>query len=87
MTTKIKPAATNVAPKSAERKGRLAGKVALVTGAAGNLGSHIVRHYLQEGARVIMTGRTRDRIESARKAVIEVMVKLSYSPVNSIEAP
>jgi len=35
------------------RPGRLAGKIALVTGAAGNLGSEIVRHYLREGATVI----------------------------------
>lgn len=74
MTTKTKQAATTkVAPKSVERKGRLEGKVALVTGAAGNLGSHIVRHYVSEGAKVIMTGRTKDRIEAARQAVIEDM--------------
>ncbi|PHR12607.1 MAG: NAD-dependent dehydratase [Sphingopyxis sp.] len=74
MTTKTKAAATSdAAPKSAERKGRLEGKVALVTGAAGNLGSHIVRHYVREGAKVIMTGRTRDRIEAARGAVINDM--------------
>lgn len=36
--------------------GRLAGKVALVTGAAGNLGGEIVRCYLREGATVVMSG-------------------------------
>jgi malonyl-CoA reductase / 3-hydroxypropionate dehydrogenase (NADP+) len=51
-------------------KGRLAGKVALVTGAAGNLGGQIVRHYLREGARVVLSGRTRERVEAARQAAV-----------------
>ncbi len=51
-------------------KGRLAGKIALITGAAGNLGQEIVRHYVREGAVVIMTGRTAERLEAARAAVL-----------------
>ena len=50
--------------------GRLAGKIALVTGAAGNLGGEIVRHYLREGATVVMTGRTPARTDAAREAVL-----------------
>ena len=50
--------------------GRLAGKVALVTGAAGNLGQKIVRRYLEEGATVVMTGRDLARTEAARAAAI-----------------
>ncbi|MCU0969900.1 MAG: SDR family NAD(P)-dependent oxidoreductase [Rubrivivax sp.] len=50
--------------------GRLAGKVALITGAAGNLGSEIVRHYLRQGALVVMSGRTRSRLEAARDAAV-----------------
>ena len=50
--------------------GRLSGKVALVTGAAGNIGGRIVRAYLAEGATVVMTGRARERIEAARAAVL-----------------
>jgi malonyl-CoA reductase / 3-hydroxypropionate dehydrogenase (NADP+) len=50
--------------------GRLHGKVALITGAAGNLGGHIVRHYLREGATVVLTGRERTRVEGARAAAI-----------------
>ncbi|HYN61508.1 MAG TPA: SDR family oxidoreductase [Rubrivivax sp.] len=50
--------------------GRLAGKVALITGAAGNLGSIIVRHYLREGAMVVLTGRTRAKLEALREAAL-----------------
>ena len=50
--------------------GRLAGRVALVTGAAGNLGGVIVRRLLAEGATVIMTGRTEARLQAARAAVL-----------------
>ncbi len=49
---------------------RLAGKVALVTGAAGNIGGRIVRACLAEGATVVMTGRARDRLEAAREAIL-----------------
>jgi malonyl-CoA reductase / 3-hydroxypropionate dehydrogenase (NADP+) len=50
--------------------GRLAGKVALVTGAAGNIGGEIVRHYLRAGATVVLTGRERTRVEAARVAAL-----------------
>jgi malonyl-CoA reductase/3-hydroxypropionate dehydrogenase (NADP+) len=51
--------------------GRLAGKVALVTGAAGNLGSEIVRHYLRQGALVVLSGRTQARLLAARDAAVK----------------
>ena len=51
--------------------GRLAGKVALITGAAGNLGSEIVRHFLREGALVVLSGRTADRLLAARDAAVK----------------
>ncbi len=49
--------------------GRLAGKIAVVTGAAGNLGGYIVRSYLAEGATVVMTGRTAERLEAAAQTI------------------
>lgn len=50
--------------------GRLANKVALITGAAGNLGSQIARAFAKEGAFVVMTGRTQERVDAAREALI-----------------
>ncbi len=58
--------------KTAQAKaGRLEGKVALITGAAGNLGSEIARHFAREGAFVVMAGRTEARISKAREKLIE----------------
>jgi malonyl-CoA reductase/3-hydroxypropionate dehydrogenase (NADP+) len=54
----------------AATSGRLAGKIALVTGAAGNIGGEIVRHYVAEGATVVMTGRTQARIDTARETQV-----------------
>ena len=56
-------------PATPPAAGRLSGKIAVVTGAAGNLGGHIVRHYLREGATVVMTGRTAARLEAAADAL------------------
>ncbi len=52
-------------------QGRLSGKVALITGAAGNLGSEIVRHYLRQGATVVLSGRTQARLDAAREAALK----------------
>ncbi len=64
--TTAKPAAVQA---GGSLEGRLAGKIAVVSGAAGNLGGYIVRHYLREGATVVMTGRTATRLEAAADAI------------------
>jgi malonyl-CoA reductase/3-hydroxypropionate dehydrogenase (NADP+) len=58
-------------PKRKPPTGRLAGKIALVTGAAGNIGGVIVQRYLEEGATVVMTGRDPARLEAARARLLE----------------
>lgn len=52
------------------RKGRLHGRTALITGAAGNLGGVIARRYAEEGAKVIMAGRSAPRLEEARQQLL-----------------
>jgi malonyl-CoA reductase/3-hydroxypropionate dehydrogenase (NADP+) len=58
------------ATKAGATDGRLAGKVALVTGAAGNLGGAIIRRFIGEGATLVMTGRTAERLEAAKAALL-----------------
>jgi len=57
--------------RSAVPTGRLAGKVAVITGAAGNIGEHICRRYLDEGATIVMVGRDRGKLDAARQKLID----------------
>jgi len=50
---------------TASRAGaRLTGRTVILTGAAGNIGAHVSRALLREGARVVMTGRNRAKLEA-----------------------
>jgi malonyl-CoA reductase/3-hydroxypropionate dehydrogenase (NADP+) len=48
----------------------LHGKVALITGAAGNIGTEISRRYLDEGATIVMAGRATAKLDLARRRLL-----------------
>lgn len=50
--------------------GRLEGKVILLTGAAGNIGEMISRRCLEEGATLLMCGRNKEKLETARRRLL-----------------
>ena len=57
---------------------RLKGKRALITGGSSGIGFETARQFLEEGARVIITGTDRKKLDAARKELgTELMVTLS----------
>jgi malonyl-CoA reductase / 3-hydroxypropionate dehydrogenase (NADP+) len=50
---------------------RLAGKVALITGAAGNIGEVLCERFLAEGATLAVTGRNREKLEGLRERMLD----------------
>ena len=57
-------AASGKKPSPAGRPGLLEGKVAVVYGAAGAMGSAVARAFAREGAHVELAGRTLERVQS-----------------------
>ncbi len=64
--------------------GRLEGKVALITGAAGTIGAVITRRYLEEGATVVLAGRNAQRLEAYRETLLN---ELGLAPARVVIAP
>jgi NAD(P)-dependent dehydrogenase (short-subunit alcohol dehydrogenase family) len=57
------------ADSTATRTGLLAGKTAVIYGAAGAMGSTVSRSFAREGARVILAGRTLDKVEALAREI------------------
>mgnify|MGYP000856786344 CR=1 FL=1 len=71
---------------------KLKGKTALVTGSTAGIGFGIARRLLQEGASVVINGRTEDRINSAlnrlRKSIPDCIVQgfvADFADVTSVQ--
>ncbi|MBC8042867.1 MAG: SDR family oxidoreductase [Rhizobacter sp.] len=63
---------TSVQPETPEAAGggRLAGKRCLITGGAGNIGAHLTRRFLAEGATCIITGRNKEKLETFKSSLL-----------------
>lgn len=67
----------------------LAGKVAVVTGATGALGGAVAKAYGYQGAKVILTGRNKDKLKMLTEAFREEGIECAYikaDPANDTEA-
>jgi 3-oxoacyl-[acyl-carrier protein] reductase len=62
-TTPLMAAAATKASGPSRTPGLLAGKVAVIYGAAGDMGSGVSRAFASEGAHVVLAGRTLDKLE------------------------
>lgn len=61
---------------------RLEGKTAIVTGAGSGIGEAIARCFAEEGASVVTVGRTRSKLEAARRAAGEAGERLHVQPLD-----
>jgi len=66
---------------------RLAGKVAIVAGGAGGIGSETCRRFLEEGARVICADRSRSRGEEVVKRLSAVSEAITFGHLDAASSP
>jgi NAD(P)-dependent dehydrogenase (short-subunit alcohol dehydrogenase family) len=64
------------------RHGRLAGKIALVTGAASGLGLAIAKSMVEEGAHVALTDVAEDKLADAAAAMGDKVIAVSHDVTN-----
>ncbi len=64
-----------------------ADKVAVVTGAGGTLCSVIARHLAEQGAKVVLVGRTREKLEKVAESIAQSQSAGALSPASIMIAP
>ncbi|MEM1336992.1 MAG: glucose 1-dehydrogenase [Bacteroidota bacterium] len=72
---------------SGNKSARLAGKVAIVTGATSGMGLETAKRYLEEGAKVVLTGRSQDKLDALEQELTGdyLLVKAEASSVTDSE--
>ena len=70
--------------KLANQPVRLAGKVAIVTGATSGMGLETAKRYLEEGAKVVLTGRSQEKLDALKAELTGdyLLVKAEASSVS-----
>ncbi len=64
---------------------KLSGKVALITGGGTGIGAAIARRFVDDGARVCITGRRKDRLETTARSFPEGTVMICHGDVTSAD--
>lgn len=82
MTQAIDPAASAGPGTGAAKGGRLAGRIALITGASRGIGRAVALRFAEEGAHIIATARTQGALEDLDDEIARRGGKASLLPLN-----
>jgi 3-oxoacyl-[acyl-carrier protein] reductase len=81
------PVAVRAAPDqdSSPRSGLLAGKVAVIYGAAGAIGSSVSRVFAREGAQLFLAGRTPERVQALAQELTQAGASAIPAGVDALD--
>ncbi len=78
--------AASARPDPATRSGLLAGKRAVIYGAAGAIGSAVARAFAREGAQLFLAGRTPDKVEALALELSQAGAKAGAAGVDALDS-
>ncbi|HYJ42619.1 MAG TPA: SDR family oxidoreductase [Steroidobacteraceae bacterium] len=81
----ISTAASGKKPAPATRAGLLAGKVAVIYGAAGAMGSAVARAFAREGAHVELAGRTLEKVQALATEIARAGDSAAAAKVDALD--